>query len=57
MDDNEKQNKNQVLVSVVVPTKNSEKYLEKCLKSIKNQTFDGFEIIVNLKIYINIVQV
>ena len=57
MDDNEKQNKNQVLVSVVVPTKNSEKYLEKCLKSIKNQTFEGFEIIVELKIYINIVQV
>ena len=46
MDDNEKQNKNQVLVSVVVPTKNSEKYLEKCLKSIKNQTFQNFEIIV-----------
>ena len=35
-----------VAVSVVVPTKDSEKYLEKCLRSIKNQSFQDFEIIV-----------
>jgi glycosyltransferase involved in cell wall biosynthesis len=34
------------LVSVIVPTKNSEKFLEKCLKSIKNQTYQNIEIII-----------
>jgi len=37
---------NQPLVSVIVPTKNSEKFLDKCLKSIKNQTYKNIEIIV-----------
>jgi glycosyltransferase involved in cell wall biosynthesis len=37
---------NNPLVSVIVPTKNSEKFLEKCLGSIKNQTYKNFEIIV-----------
>lgn len=35
------------LISVVVPTLNEEKYLEDCLKSLKNQTFKDYEIIVS----------
>ena len=34
------------MVSVIVPTYNSEKTLDKCLKSIKNQTYKNIEIIV-----------
>ena len=35
-------------VSVIVPTLNEEKYLESCLKSIKNQDYQGeYEIIVS----------
>lgn len=34
------------LVSVVIPTFNSEKYIEKCLQSIRNQTYENIEIIV-----------
>jgi glycosyltransferase involved in cell wall biosynthesis len=34
------------LVSIVIPTYNSEKTLEKCLKSIKNQTYKNIEVIV-----------
>lgn len=34
------------LVSVIVPTKNSEGTIEKCLESIKNQTHPDIEIIV-----------
>ncbi len=34
-----------VKISVIIPTKNSEKVIERCLKSIKNQTFKDFEII------------
>ncbi|MCX6759632.1 MAG: glycosyltransferase [Candidatus Nealsonbacteria bacterium] len=34
------------LVSVIIPTKNSEKFLEKCLESIKNQTYQNIELIV-----------
>jgi glycosyltransferase involved in cell wall biosynthesis len=34
------------LVSVIIPTKNSEVTVEKCLKSIKNQTYPNIEIIV-----------
>jgi len=33
-------------VSVIIPTKNSEKFLAKCLESIKNQTYSNVEIIV-----------
>ena len=34
------------LVSVIIPTKNSARTLEKCLISIKNQTYKNIEIIV-----------
>ena len=37
---------NRSLVSVIIPTKNSEKFIGKCLKSIKNQTYQNLEIIV-----------
>lgn len=35
-----------VLVSVIVPTKNSSRTLEECLKSIKNQSYAAIELIV-----------
>ena len=34
------------LVSIIIPTKNSEKFLEKCLDSIKDQIYQNIEIIV-----------
>src|SRR5665811_835930 len=34
------------LVSVIVPTKNSAKFLESCLRSIKSQSYKNIEIIV-----------
>lgn len=34
------------VVSVIVPTKNSEKTLAECLQSVKNQTYKNIEIIV-----------
>lgn len=33
-------------VSVIITTKKEEKYIEQCLKSLQNQTFKDFEIIV-----------
>lgn len=35
-----------MLVSVIIPVYNVEKYIEKCMRSILGQTFDDFEIIV-----------
>lgn len=37
---------NNPLVSVVIPCKNSSKTLDRCLESIKNQTYDAIEVIV-----------
>ncbi|MFM2415178.1 MAG: hypothetical protein RI911_871, partial [Candidatus Parcubacteria bacterium] len=34
------------LVTVIVPTKNSEKFLEKCLASVRSQTYKNIELIV-----------
>jgi len=34
------------LISVIIPTKNSSKTLDKCLESIKKQTYNNIEIIV-----------
>ncbi len=40
--------KNSVSISIIVPTLNEEKYIEKCLKSLKKQNFQGkYEIIVS----------
>lgn len=33
-------------ISVIIPVYNTEKYIEKCLNSVKNQTFKDIEIIV-----------
>ena len=35
-----------MLVSVIIPVYNVEKYIEKCVTSVLEQTFDDFEIIV-----------
>lgn len=37
---------NKILVSIVVPIYNVEKYIEKCLNSLKNQTYKNIEIIL-----------
>lgn len=37
---------NNIKISIIVPVYNSEKYLEKCLKSIVNQTYENIEIIL-----------
>lgn len=34
------------LISVIVPVYNAEEYLERCVKSILNQTFDDFELLL-----------
>jgi len=34
------------LVSVIIPTFNSQKHINKCLKSILNSSFKNFELIV-----------
>ena len=36
---------NRPLISIVVPIYNVENYLERCLKSIKSQTFRDFEVL------------
>lgn len=36
----------QPIISVIVPVYNVEKYIEKCIQSILNQTFRDFELIV-----------
>ena len=38
--------KTNALVSVVVPSYNVEKYLERCIKSLVNQTYTSIEIII-----------
>ena len=39
-------NKKQVGISVVIPTKNEEKYLSRLLDSINRQTYTNFEVLV-----------
>ena len=38
--------KNSVLLSVIVPIYNVEKYLDKCIQSIVDQTYSNIEIIL-----------
>ena len=38
--------KNKILISIIVPVYNVEKYIDKCLKSLVNQTLKNIEIIV-----------
>ena len=33
-------------ISVIVPIYNVERYLEKCLNSLMNQSFDDYEVII-----------
>ena len=35
-----------LLISIIIPVYNAEKYLEQCLNSIKNQTYKNFEVII-----------
>ena len=37
---------NTKMFSVIIPNYNSEKYIEKCIKSVLEQTYKDFEIIV-----------
>ena len=36
----------QQLISIIVPIYNVEQYLDKCVKSIQNQTYQNLEIIL-----------
>lgn len=40
------ENKKISLVSIIIPTKNSAKYLADCLESIKNQTYPYIEVVI-----------
>lgn len=39
-------NKNEPLISVIVPVYNGQNYLENCIRSIEAQTYENFEVIV-----------
>ncbi|MCD6500401.1 glycosyltransferase [bacterium] len=43
--------KNKPLVSIIIPTFNSEKTLAKCLESVKNQSYKNVEVIVIYKFF------
>ena len=40
------ENMNTPIVSIIVPCYNVEKYLEKCLESVINQTYNNIEIVL-----------
>lgn len=42
----EKRNLKDELVSVIIPVYNAEKYITKCIRSLMNQTYENFEIII-----------
>ena len=35
-----------MILSIVIPAYNVEKYIDKCLNSILNQTYSNFEVII-----------
>ncbi len=39
------QDKNKIMVSIIIPVYNSEKYIRECLDSLLKQTYINFEII------------
>ncbi len=39
-------NKNEPLISVIVPVYNGQNYLENCIRSIEAQTYENFEVII-----------
>ena len=41
-----KRNKKKPLFSIITVTKNSEKYIDKCIKSVLGQKFKNFEYII-----------
>lgn len=42
----EKGNSEKIMVSIIIPVYNIEKYVEKCLNSLKRQTYNNFEAII-----------
>ena len=38
--------KSDVDISLIIPVYNVESYLERCLSSVENQTFENFEVII-----------
>ena len=41
-----KKNEKEIYISVIIAVYNCEKYIERCLKSVTNQNYDNFEVIV-----------
>ena len=42
----DKKQGNMTLISIIIPTYNEEKYIEKCIASLERQTFKNIEIII-----------
>ena len=40
------ENENKITLSIIVPVYNVEKYLEDCVESLLNQTYQNYEIIL-----------
>ena len=34
------------MISIIIPVYNTEKYIEECIKSLLEQTYDNYEIII-----------